>query len=91
MAMSYNDEFDYLEEDSEKESKETPADAPIIRGAKKKDPMIPSEDNNETAEELEEEVKESPQLFTEDMKYIIKKFKHILKPAPKKVMHVLND
>ena len=44
-----------------------------------------------TAEELEEEVKESPQLFTEDMKYIIKKFKHILKPAPKKVMHVLND
>ncbi len=52
------DEFDYLEEDSEKESKETPADAPIIRGAKKKDPMIPSEDNNETAEELEEEEKE---------------------------------
>jgi len=42
-------------------------------------------------EELEEEMKETPKFFTEDMKYIMTKFKHVLKPAPKKVEHDLND
>ena len=42
-------------------------------------------------EELEEEMRDHPELFTEDMQYILKKFKKVLKPAPKRVEHVLND
>ena len=42
-------------------------------------------------EELEKEIKRNPNEFTEDLKYMVKKFKHLIKPAPKKVKHVLND
>ena len=41
--------------------------------------------------ELEEEMKKHPNAFTEDIKYMVKKFKHFMKPAPKKKEHVLND
>jgi len=44
-----------------------------------------------TAQELEDELKKHPEMFTEDMLYIIKKFKNIMKPAPEKREHVLND
>ncbi|MBT4540783.1 NUDIX domain-containing protein [Candidatus Woesearchaeota archaeon] len=42
-------------------------------------------------DELKDDLKKYPKTFTEDMKYIVKKFKHLIKPAPKKVEHVLND
>ncbi len=51
-----DDEFDYLEDSEEK--KQEVAEAPIIRGAKptdQNDSLIPSEDSDETAEELAEE------------------------------------
>jgi len=44
-----------------------------------------------TANELTEEMKSYPKSFTDDMKYIMKKFNKHLKPAPRKVKHVLND
>jgi len=44
-----------------------------------------------TLDELDEEMKASPETFTEDMKYIMKKFREILKPAPQHVKKVLND
>jgi len=33
-----------------------------------------------TVEELEDEIKKHPDEFTEDIKYILKKWKHIIKP-----------
>tara|TARA_Y100000310_G_scaffold257792_1_gene265964 strand:- start:781 stop:1515 length:735 start_codon:yes stop_codon:yes gene_type:complete len=56
MALGMDDEFDYLEDSEEK--KQEVAEAPIIRGAKptdQNDSLIPSEDSDETAEELAEE------------------------------------
>jgi len=44
-----------------------------------------------TPEELAEELKKYPENFTEDIHYILKKFKKYMKPAPKKIEHVLND
>lgn len=42
-------------------------------------------------EELKDEIKQSPQLFAEDVKFIISKFAYSIKPAPKKAVRVLND
>jgi isopentenyldiphosphate isomerase len=44
-----------------------------------------------TADELKHELKKNPEMFTADMNYIIKKLKHLMKPAPRKRIHVLND
>ncbi len=44
-----------------------------------------------TAEELDEELHENPDAFSKDMHYILKKFKHMMKPAPAREVHVLND
>ncbi|MFA6422698.1 MAG: NUDIX domain-containing protein [Candidatus Buchananbacteria bacterium] len=43
-----------------------------------------------TLEELEEEIKNSPDGFTDDIKYIINKFKHLIKPIQEKKEHILN-
>jgi isopentenyldiphosphate isomerase len=42
-------------------------------------------------DELIDEIKETPKLFTEDLKYIIKKFRNNMVPAPEYKMHELND
>jgi len=42
-------------------------------------------------DELKEEMKNHPKSFTDDMRYILKRYKNKLKPAPKKVAKVLND
>lgn len=45
-----------------------------------------------TIEEIEQELKEHPEMFTDDMEYIVKKFKHALVPMNVlKREHVLND
>ncbi len=41
-------------------------------------------------EELEQEISEHPEMFTEDIKYIMRKFKHLISPITKQVK-VLND
>ena len=41
--------------------------------------------------ELEEELKEASNSFTDDIKYILKKFKDKIKPIKSKREHVLND
>jgi isopentenyldiphosphate isomerase len=43
-----------------------------------------------TYEELSNDIKQNPMMFTQDMKYITK-FKDIIKPAPQKIEKVLND
>lgn len=43
-----------------------------------------------TLEELEEEIKTNPESFTDDIKYMISKFRHLIKSAEKKIEHVLN-
>ncbi len=43
-----------------------------------------------TREELEEEAKASPENFTDDIRYMINKFGTLIKPAEKKIEHVLN-
>jgi len=42
-------------------------------------------------EELLQELKDTPELFTEDVKYIVEKFENKIKPIERKVDHVLND
>ena len=59
------EEFDYLEEHEEQE----PADAPKIRGAKKKGDILPEQDaDTEPAEELEQEAKEKKKEIKEKPK-----------------------
>ncbi|MCK4589314.1 MAG: NUDIX domain-containing protein [Nanoarchaeota archaeon] len=41
--------------------------------------------------DLEKQIKKNPQDFTNDVRYIVKKFQHLFKPAPDKRVHVLND
>jgi len=42
-------------------------------------------------EEIEAELKKDPEAFTEDIKYMIEKFRPLLKPIENKYAHVLND
>jgi transcription termination/antitermination protein NusG len=56
MALGYDDEFDYLEEEEDSKADEEDF-APKIKGAKKESP-IPSEENQKTAAELAEEEKQ---------------------------------
>ena len=42
-------------------------------------------------EELKQEIKEQPENFTDDIKFILKKFKNKIKPITKKREHTLND
>jgi len=43
-----------------------------------------------TIEELEQEMNDFPDAFTDDMKYIVKNLKQFIKPAPKKIEHEIN-
>ena len=43
-----------------------------------------------TLEELEEEIKTSPDNFTDDIRYMISKFRNLIKPAEEKIEHLLN-
>lgn len=43
-----------------------------------------------TIDELEEEIRINPDGFTDDIRYIINKFRHLIKPSEKKIEHVLN-
>jgi transcriptional antiterminator NusG len=54
MAMGFDDEFDYLDEEDT-----AVVDAPMIKGAKQEEAprMMPAQDNEETAKELEVEEK----------------------------------
>jgi isopentenyl-diphosphate Delta-isomerase len=42
-------------------------------------------------EELKQEIKEQPENFTDDIKFILKKFKNKIKPITNKREHTLND
>ena len=42
-------------------------------------------------EDLEREMQTYPDTFTDDIKYIMSKFKHLIKPIENKREHVLND
>jgi hypothetical protein len=44
-----------------------------------------------TLEELDQEMKDNPNAFTDDVKYIMDKFKNKLKPIKRKREHILND
>jgi len=43
-----------------------------------------------TLEELEEEIKNNSESFTDDIKYMINKFRPLIRPVRKKIEHVLN-
>jgi len=43
------------------------------------------------AEELDEELKKYPESFTEDMHYMMKRFRKYMKPSPKRKFKVNND
>ena len=64
MAIGYDDEFDYLEEEDDSNAAEE-AFAPKIKGSRKKS-LVPDEDaNDESSEELAEEEKEVEKEITE--------------------------
>ena len=83
MAIGYDDEFDYLEEEDDSNAAEE-AFAPKIKGARKKS-LVPEEDaNDESAEELAEEEKKAEKDLTEREKALAREEAKVAEAAKPK-------